>query len=109
MASSPQAPHAADRATRRAELVRSATYASIAVAVTLVIAKTWAWRATDSVSVLSSLADSFLDVLASLLTFGAVRFSLSPADLEWVMGRAALECRRDEIVAVEFFAFYGNK
>ena len=91
MASSTQAPHATDRATRRAELVRSATYASIAVAVTLVIAKTWAWRATDSVSVLSSLADSFLDVLASLLTFGAVRFSLSPADLEHRFGHGKSE------------------
>ena len=71
--------------------MRSATYASVAVAVTLVIAKTWAWRATDSVSVLSSLADSFLDVLASLLTFWAVRFSLSPADLEHRFGHGKSE------------------
>jgi ferrous-iron efflux pump FieF len=68
-------------ALRRATLLRSATYASVGVAICLVLAKTWAWRATDSVSVLSSLADSFLDVLASLLTFSAVRFSLQPPDL----------------------------
>ncbi len=71
--------------------MRGATYASIAVAVSLVIAKTWAWRATDSVSVLSSLADSGLDVLASLLTFWAVRFSLSPADLEHRFGHGKSE------------------
>lgn len=79
------------RKARRAALMRSATYASVAVAVGLVIAKTWAWRATDSVSVLSSLADSFLDILASLLTFWAVRFSLSPADLEHRFGHGKSE------------------
>ncbi|MEO8444943.1 MAG: cation diffusion facilitator family transporter [Gammaproteobacteria bacterium] len=80
-----------DRANRRATLLRSATWASVIVAVILVVAKTWAWRATDSVSVLSSLADSFLDVLASLLTFWAVRFSLSPADLEHRFGHGKSE------------------
>jgi ferrous-iron efflux pump FieF len=79
------------RVARRAGLMRSATYASVAVAVSLVIAKTWAWRATDSVSVLSSLADSLLDVFASLLTFWAVRFSLSPADLEHRFGHGKSE------------------
>lgn len=71
--------------------MRSATYASVAVAVTLVLVKTWAWRATDSVSILSSLADSFLDILASLLTFWAVRFSLSPADVEHRFGHGKSE------------------
>lgn len=79
------------RAARRAFLMRSATYASVGVAVVLVLAKTWAWRATDSVSVLSSLADSFLDILASLLTFWAVRFSLSPADIEHRFGHGKSE------------------
>ncbi len=79
------------RAARRGTLMRSATYASVAVALSLVVAKTWAWRATDSVSVLSSLADSFLDVFASLLTFWAVRFSLSPADLEHRFGHGKSE------------------
>ena len=80
-----------DRASRRDRLMRSATYASVAVALALVVAKAWAWRATDSVSVLSSLADSFLDVFASLLTFWAVRFSLSPADLEHRFGHGKSE------------------
>lgn len=71
--------------------MRSATYASVGVALCLVMAKTWAWRATDSVSVLSSLADSALDVLASLLTFMAVRFSLSPPDLEHRFGHGKAE------------------
>lgn len=78
-------------ALRRATLLRSATYASVGVAVCLVLAKTWAWRATDSVSVLSSLADSLLDVLASLLTFSAVRYSLQPPDLEHRFGHGKAE------------------
>lgn len=81
----------AARQVRRAWLMRSATYASVGVAIALVMAKTWAWRATDSVSVLSSLADSFLDILASLLTFWAVRFSLEPADVEHRFGHGKSE------------------
>ncbi len=84
-------PSSIPRDSRRARLMRSATWASVGVAVALVIAKTWAWRATDSVSVLSSLADSFLDILASLLTFWAVRFSLSPADVEHRFGHGKSE------------------
>ena len=79
------------RVARRSRLLRSATNASVAVAISLVIAKTWAWRATDSVSVMSSLADSFLDVFASTLTFWAVRFSLSPADDEHRFGHGKSE------------------
>jgi ferrous-iron efflux pump FieF len=79
------------QALRRATLLRSATYASVGVAVCLVLVKTWAWRATDSVSILSSLADSFLDVLASLLTFWAVRYSLRPPDHEHRFGHGKAE------------------
>ena len=78
-------------ALRRATLLRSATYASVGVAICLVLVKTWAWRATDSVSILSSLADSFLDVLASLLTFSAVRYSLQPPDHEHRFGHGKAE------------------
>lgn len=78
-------------ALRRATLLRSATYASVGVAVCLVLVKAWAWRATDSVSILSSLADSFLDVLASLLTFWAVRYSLRPPDHEHRFGHGKAE------------------
>jgi len=78
-------------ALRRATLLRSATYASVGVAVCLVLVKTWAWRATGSVSILSSLADSFLDVLASLLTFWAVRYSLQPPDIEHRFGHGKAE------------------
>jgi ferrous-iron efflux pump FieF len=75
----------------RARLLRSATYASVSVAVCLVIAKSWAWVTTGSVSMLSSLADSVLDSLASALTFWAVRYSLSPPDAEHRFGHGKSE------------------
>ncbi len=72
-------------------LTRSATYASLSVALTLVIAKIWAWQATSSVSVLSSLVDSTLDVLASAITFVAVWYALSPADGDHRFGHGKAE------------------
>lgn len=75
----------------KALLVKSASYASLATAIALVGLKAWGWNATDSVSLLSSLADSVLDVLASSLTFWAVRFSLSPADAEHRFGHGKSE------------------
>jgi len=63
-----------------AALMRLATFASVAVAATLVCAKTWAYLHTDSVALLSSLADSALDLLASVLNLFAVRYALMPAD-----------------------------
>ncbi|CAG0942032.1 Ferrous-iron efflux pump FieF [Gammaproteobacteria bacterium] len=76
---------------RRARLLRSVTYASVIVAICLVVAKAWAWQATGSVSMLSSLADSLLDCLASGLTFWAVRYSMSPADAEHRFGHGKSE------------------
>jgi ferrous-iron efflux pump FieF len=76
---------------RRALLLKSVTWASVLVAVSLVTLKLWGWSRTGSVSLLSSLADSLLDVFASALTFWAVRFSLSPADREHRFGHGKSE------------------
>ena len=72
-------------------LVRSAGLASVVVALTLVALKLFAWLATGSVAVLSSLADSVLDLLASTMTFVAVRFAFEPADREHRFGHGKLE------------------
>ena len=56
----------------RAFLARSAALASISVALVLVALKTWAsWR-TGSTAMLGSLADSALDLIASLATLTGV-------------------------------------
>ena len=75
----------------RARLVRAATYASTAVALTLVAAKLVAWVLTGSVSLLSSLIDSALDLLASGITWFAVRHAMDPADREHRFGHGKAE------------------
>ena len=75
----------------RAVLIKSASYASLVLALLLVVLKGWGWQETQSVSVLSSLADSILDVLASSVTFFAVRYSLAPADNEHRFGHGKSE------------------
>lgn len=78
-------------AATRARLMRRATYASVAVATTLIAVKTVAWAMTDSVSVLSSLLDSMLDAAASLVNLVAVRHALAPADDEHRFGHGKAE------------------
>ena len=63
-------------------LIRSAGLASVAVALVLVTLKLFAWFATGSVAMLGSLTDSLFDLLASSMTFFAVRFAFEPADRE---------------------------
>ena len=72
-------------------LMRAATIVSMSVAVILIGAKTAAWLATESVSMLSSLVDSSLDFLASLVTFLAVRQALTPADADHRFGHGKAE------------------
>ena len=72
-------------------LIRAAGFASVAVALSLVGLKLAAWFATGSVAMLSSLADSVLDLLASSMTLIAVRFAFEPADREHRFGHGKLE------------------
>jgi len=76
---------------RTGTLMRRATYASLAVAVLLVAVKFAAWAATDSVSLLSSLIDSLLDGVASLVNLLAVRQALTPPDREHRFGHGKAE------------------
>ena len=72
-------------------LMRLATYASLTVAASLIGAKFVAWILTDSVSLLSTLVDSILDILASLVSFFAVRHALEPPDREHRFGHGKAE------------------
>lgn len=76
---------------RRARLMRAAGVASVSVALILIAIKTWAYLVTDSVSLLGSLADSLLDLMASLITFFAVRVAVEPADREHRFGHGKSE------------------
>lgn len=74
-----------------AALMRRATYAAVAVAAILVTVKLAAWLITGSVAMLSTLVDSFLDALASVVTLLAVRHALTPADQEHRFGHGKAE------------------
>lgn len=72
-------------------MTRRITRLSVAVALVLSLAKLAAWRASGSVALLASLADSGLDVLAALITFFAVRYAASPPDTEHRYGHGKAE------------------
>lgn len=75
----------------RARLMRLAGGASVAVAFVLIVTKTWAYAKSGSVALLGSLADSLLDLAASLITLFAVRIALTPADREHRFGHGKSE------------------
>lgn len=72
-------------------LKRMATTASISVASILIITKVTAFLMTNSVSLLSSLMDSFFDLLASLVTLLGVIHAGAPADEDHRYGHGKLE------------------
>src|SRR5947209_14378191 len=72
-------------------LRRRATYAALAVAAVLIAAKLVVWISTGSVALLSSLVDSLVDAVASLVNFFAVRHAFVPADREHRFGHGKAE------------------
>lgn len=72
-------------------LKRSAAYASVSISLLLIGAKTYAWYATHSISLLSSLADSVLDCVASVINMLAIQLATKPADEEHKFGHGKIE------------------
>ena len=72
-------------------LVRTASYASVAIATFLVVIKLVAYLMTHSVAMLASLIDSLLDVAASCVNMVAIRHALEPADAEHRFGHGKAE------------------
>lgn len=72
-------------------LKRLAAIASLAVASLLIAAKAAAYFATGSVSLLSTLVDSLLDLAASFINFLAIRHAAQPADREHRFGHGKAE------------------
>ena len=70
---------------------RHATMASVATACVLIALKAFGWGASGSVSLLASLVDSGLDLIASLGAFFAVRWAAQPADAEHRYGHGKAE------------------
>ena len=75
----------------RGALTARAAMASVAVASVLLLLKGYAAWTTGSVAMLGSLADTALDVVASLVTLFAVRVAAMPADREHRFGHGKAE------------------
>ena len=82
---------AALSAAERSKLTARAAGASIAMAATLILLKSWAAYETDSTAMLGSLADSGLDLVASLVVLLGVRIAAQPADYDHRFGHGKAE------------------
>ena len=83
---------ASDMAMQAAgRLMRLASIASVIAALALIGIKLYAYLATGSVALLSTLFDSLLDVGASLVNMLAIRHALAPADAEHRFGHGKAE------------------
>jgi ferrous-iron efflux pump FieF len=75
----------------RSTLTSRAALASIAMALFLIGIKAWAAIETSSMAMLGSLADSGLDLIASLMVLLGVRVAAQPADREHRFGHGKAE------------------
>lgn len=71
--------------------MRLASLFSLIVGISLVALKAVAWSLTDSLSMMSSLVDSMLDVMASSINFVAIRYALQPPDEQHRFGHGKAE------------------
>ena len=85
------APTPALTAAESLVLTRRVTTLSVGVAAVLILTKGAAWLSGHSVAMLASLADSGLDLVASLVTFFAVRYAAVPPDAEHRFGHGKAE------------------
>ena len=75
----------------RSSLTTRAAMASVAAATVLLLLKTFAAWETGSVAMLGSLADTSLDLIASLITLMGVRVAAMPADRHHRFGHGKAE------------------
>jgi ferrous-iron efflux pump FieF len=87
-----------------AALTRRVTTLSLATALILTALKAGVWLASGSVSILASLADSGLDLIAALATFAAVRYAAAPPDAEHRFGHGKAEAFASLVQAGLVFA-----
>lgn len=85
-------------------LTRRVTLMSVATALVLVSIKMAAWIASDLTAMLASMADSGLDLVASLVTFFAVRYAAAPPDAEHRFGHGKAEAFASLVQAGLVFA-----
>lgn len=72
-------------------LIKRVTLLSVIVAIIITIIKIFAVIATDSLSLLTALIDSVLDILSSVINMVAVRYAMVPADEDHRFGHGKAE------------------
>lgn len=87
-----------------AALTRRVTLLSVGTAAVLVVIKLAAWLMSGSTAMLASMADSGLDLIASLATAFAVRYAVAPPDAEHRFGHGKAEAFASLIQAGLVFA-----
>jgi ferrous-iron efflux pump FieF len=95
-------------AEERARLTARAALASTAMAVMLIALKAYAAVRTSSMAMLGSLADSGLDLVASLIVLLAVRIAAQPADYEHRFGHGKAEALASlvQVILISFSALF---
>jgi len=95
-------------AEERARLTARAAIASSAMAITLIGLKAYASIETSSMAMLGSLADSGLDLVASLIVLMAVRIAAQPADHEHRFGHGKAEALAAlvQVILISFSAMF---
>ncbi len=83
-------------------MVRAAN-AAVTVAFTLILLKAWAYHVSGAVSMLGSLMDSLMDILASLINLVAIRFAVAPADDDHRFGHGKAEAIAGLVQAMVIF------
>lgn len=72
-------------------LKKRATYAAVVAATTIIVAKLIGWFMTSSLSILATLVDSLLDIVASIMNLLAVSYALQPPDEDHRFGHEKAE------------------
>ena len=95
-------------AEERAQLTARAALASTGMAVMLIALKAYAAVRTSSMAMLGSLADSGLDLVASLIVLLAVRIAAQPADYEHRFGHGKAEALASlvQVILISFSALF---
>lgn len=81
----------AQAAEEKSQSMRHASMITLSGVALLIVIKLVAWAMTGSLSLLSSLVDSAMDLLASLTNFFAIRYALVPPDHEHRFGHGKVE------------------
>lgn len=81
----------AQAAQEKSAAMKRASLITLSGVAFLIVIKLAAWMATGSLSLLSSLVDSGMDLLASLTNFLAIRYALVPPDHEHRFGHGKVE------------------